>query len=119
MNKKEKIKTDIDKIRDLEFDWDSYGSFSFDNIVCDNVLWFIDNIPDYSLNYNVNISPCAGGKSIQVEFQNGDKDLEVEIFKNKILYLKAIDKDLNYEEGQFYLDKNDKNKILNLIEWLC
>lgn len=112
----------VELIRGLEDNWDSYGSIPFKDAICDNTISIIELLWGESHHrFIIGICPCSGGESIQIELQNRDKFLEIEVFKNKVLYLKAIEKEVDseeYEEGEFELGKNDKNNISDLINWL-
>lgn len=114
MEIKEALLKSVEKIETLKDDWDSYGSPSFSSEVCSSAKLVIEFLPISAFLCNPAIVPCGGGRGINIEFQKNSKELEIEVLKSELEYLKVY-KDGSMEEGYSLIDKI---KIEQLIQWL-
>jgi len=112
----------IEGIAELEENWDGYQSSSFSPVLIDNVKWILQESPNLLSDFF--ICPCSGGQSIQFELQCDKKELEIEVFEDKIVYLKVYDsddvRDETIDEGEFEFKRDEETlkKIHNLVYWL-
>ncbi len=115
MNKKE-LKQEVEELKDLENNWDSYGACPITERSIEKANYIIDLIPRESLSANPCVVPINDG-SINLEWTYKNKELELETDGKQIIYLKC--ENSFCEEGYLQLDdKNFKKKFYDFFEWL-
>ena len=109
-----KAKYDLDRIMKLPDNWDSYGSPSIPEVLYKNAENFLISLEAEDIEPPF-VAPVSGG-GIQFEWQNMDRELEIEFVQSNVFgYLKIID-DEPVDEGQFSF--KDYNSVRQLIKWL-
>jgi hypothetical protein len=109
-----KAKYDLDRIMALPENWDSYGSPSIPEVLYKNAENFLRSLEVEDIEPPF-VAPVSEG-GIQFEWQNQDRDLEVEFVDPYIFgYLKVV-KDQTVEEGEH--SANDYNSARQLLRWL-
>lgn len=113
------IKRKINELTKLQKNWNSYNAKKISKSTCLRIITFLDNLIEL-INYrrlsllSPFVVPCPNG-SIQLEWENNKKELEVIIpcRKNKpIEYLRSFED--FYEEGLI----NSPRELVNHIMWL-
>ena len=120
---KEFIKKRIQSFTLLEDDWDSYGAEAFSECLIIGILNIIDLLPDDIEIKDPWVVPGPGG--VQLEWENGKKELEIEMRENLVGCLQ-VDMSKEKEEDQYIETeilissgvKNIQIKIRELLEWL-
>jgi hypothetical protein len=114
------IKNKLNLLKKLEYNWDGYKSLSFSDKILNNCYKIVElinnNISAFFLkNLNNNIIPVSSGMSVQLEWIINNKEVEIEIFEDKIEFLKYEHKIV--EEGIIdWKDIDKEEKIINIIK---
>jgi len=120
---KESIKKKIQSFALLEDNWDSYGAEAFSKDLIANILNVVDLLPDDIEIKSPWVVPGPGG--VQLEWDNGKKELEVEIREDLVGCLQ-VDMSKEKEEDRYIETEipissgmeNIKIKTRELLEWL-
>jgi len=108
---KEKLRSDVIEISKFKHNWDSYGAESFTKEIINEVNVVIDCLDD-KFPESCIVPSCVG---IQLEWDNGEKALEISVEDDDVLYLKVIGEDVeNWIEGQI----SDYDEINEMLGWL-
>ncbi len=108
------ILRNLENLRELAEDWDSYGSPAVSERLIQNAKAFLNSVEDMHLPKTF-VVPVSGG-GVQLEWNVVDKELEVDFLQdNLVRYLKIV-KDNPAEEGDFSI--GDTESAHELIEWL-
>ena len=101
---------ELQTLKDLPRNWDSYGSPEITNKASKKVADLLHTLACFGLN-KPNLFPVSGG-GLQLEWQNAERELEIEVLPEGDIEFLIVDKNGKMKEG-----KAIEGDILRLARW--
>lgn len=101
---------ELQNLKTLPENWDSYGSPQITNQASKKVADLLHNLACFGLN-KPNLFPVSGG-GLQLEWQNGERELEIEVLPDGTIEFLIVNENEEMKEG-----KATEGDILRLAQW--